>query len=61
MNWINNVIEDIQHKILLKTGKNPAQGMMTHAAPPVPSDTSEQVRKFQCRLCDLDKRLLELR
>ena len=59
MNWINSVIDDFQKKIQ-KTDDHSAMAAAFSASAD-DQKTVERIQKFQVRLHDLDKRLLELR
>ena len=59
MNWLNNMISDIQNK-LLNDGQNQAEEISTWGVRSE-QDSVERLHQFQSRLADLDKRILELR
>lgn len=59
MNWINDMILDIQKKMLGdKQSQAVSQSMTNHTNE---RDAKERLHQFQSRLQDLDRRILELR
>ena len=59
MNWINDMILDLQKKVLGdKQSQAVSQSMASRSNE---RDAQERLHQFQSRLQDLDRRILELR
>ncbi len=59
MNWLNNVIDELQSRILdAPRTRTETQSTWSRRNE---KDATERLHQFQSRLADLDKRILELR